>query len=287
MHSGGSIKQESTISNKIGHAPAKGVQASLRHIERREWRLWYFAFAVTILLTIGIASFAFPALLSQSGDAYAFSINQAVRGLVGLVLLFTVYVIYQQVLLNRLRRQVTEQALSVGKVEIIAEEVYKVAVLDSTTGLFNRRYAEQRLRDEIARSKRHGRPLTVISFDLDNFKEVNDNYGHEAGDRALFAFAERLTKATRGSDVAARYGGDEFLLLLPECKTGGVQYVLNRLQDVQVEIGAASTKICFSAGWADYNPGESPEELLKRADEALYANKRMTKGQNVPSVVSA
>lgn len=287
MHSGDSINQESALRNKVGDAPAKGVQASLRHIERREWRLWFSAFAVTILLTVGIASFAFPALLSQSGDAYAFSIDLAVRGLVGLVLVFNVYVIYQQVQLNRLRRQVAEQALSVDKVEMIAEEVYKMAVLDSTTGLFNRRYAEQRLREEIARSKRHGRPLTVISFDLDNFKEVNDNHGHDAGDRALITFADRLSKATRGSDVAARYGGDEFLVLLPECKTGDVQYVLKRLQDIQVEIDGASTKICFSAGWADYIREESPEELLRRADEALYANKRMTKGQNMMAVVPA
>src|SRR5512136_1376028 len=106
MDSSDSMNEESKISIKFSDAPAEGVHAKLRHIERREWRLWYFAFSVTILLTIGIASFAFPALLSQSGDAYAFSINQAVRGLVGLVLIFTVYVIYQQVQLNRLRRQV-------------------------------------------------------------------------------------------------------------------------------------------------------------------------------------
>jgi diguanylate cyclase (GGDEF)-like protein len=287
MPSGDTINQESMSRIKVGNAPDPGVHASLRHIERREWRLWFSAFSVTILLTIGIASFAFPALLSQSGDAYAFSINQAVRGLVGLVLIFTVYVIYQQLQLNRLRRQVTEQAFSVDKVEMLAEEAYKVAVLDSITGLFNRRYAQQRLQDEIARSKRHGRPLTVILFDLDNFKDVNDNHGHEAGDNALVSFAERLSKATRGSDVAARYGGDEFMVLLPECKTGDVQYVLKRLQGVQVEIAGTSTDIAFSAGWTDYIPGESPEEFLRRADEALYANKRLSKAQSVPSVVPA
>jgi diguanylate cyclase (GGDEF)-like protein len=281
------MNQENLISIKVGDAPAQGVQASLRHIERREWRLWSYTFFVTILLTLGIASFAFPALLSQSGDGYAFSINQAVRGLVGLVLIFSVYVVYQQVQLNRIRRQVTEQAFSVDKVEMLAEEAYKAAVLDSLTGLFNRRYTQQRLRDEIARSKRSGRPLTVILFDLDSFKEVNDNHGHEAGDKALSSFAERLGKATRGSDLVARYGGDEFLALLPECKTGDVQYVLKRLEGVQTDVGGEILKVSFSAGWADYIPGESPEELLRRADEALYANKRIAKGQNMPSVIPA
>jgi len=280
------MDQESLISNLAGGISNQGVQASLRHIERREWRLWYYAVSVTMLLTLGIASFAFPALLSQSGDAYAFSINQAVRGLVGLVLIFTMYVLYQQVQLNRIRRQLTEQAFSVDKVEMLAEEAYNAAILDSLTGLFNRRYGQQRLRDEIARSKRTGRPLTVILFDLDSFKEVNDNHGHEAGDKALSSFAERLSKATRGSDVAVRYGGDEFLALLPECNPGDVQYVLKRLEGVQTEIGKVSMKISFSAGWADYISGESPEDLLRRADEALYANKHSTKNQNMPHVIS-
>jgi diguanylate cyclase (GGDEF)-like protein len=280
------MNHESLLAIKVGGIPAQALQASMRRVERRGWWLWSYAVLVTILLTLGIASFSFPALLSQTGDAYAFSINQAVRGLVGLVLVFNVYVIYQQVQLNRIRRQMTEQAFSVDKVEMLAEEIYKVAVLDSLTGLHNRRYARQRLQDEVARSQRQGVPLTVILFDLDSFKQVNDNYGHAAGDKVLRTFAERLSKATRGSDVAARYGGDEFLVLLPECKTEDVQYVLKRLDGVQADIGGKMLKISYSAGWADYISGESPEELLRRADEALYVNKRTAKGQDKPSIVS-
>jgi diguanylate cyclase (GGDEF)-like protein len=205
---------------------------------------------------------------------------------VGLVLLFNVYVIYQQVQINRIRRNVTEQGYSVEKVEVLTEEIYRLAVLDSLTGLFNRRYARQRLQDETIRSSRHNLPLTVILFDLNNFKQVNDTYGHEAGDKLLVAFGERLRKATRGSDVAARYGGDEFLVLLPECKPGEVQYVLKRLEGVQASVNGETLTASFSAGWADYAPGESPDELLRRADKALYANKRIGKGQDEPSVVS-
>src|ERR1700674_3030770 len=123
------MDQESLITLKGSGIPAQKMQATMRRIERREWCLWSYAVLVTILLTLGIASFAFPALLSQTGEAYSFSINQAVRGLVGLVLVFNVYVIYQQVQLNRIRRQMTEQAFSVDKVETLAEEIYKVAVL--------------------------------------------------------------------------------------------------------------------------------------------------------------
>ena len=127
----------------------------------------------------------------------------------------------------------------------------------------------------------------MILFDLNSFKQVNDNYGHEAGDKVLRSFAERLSKATRGSDLAALYGGDEFLALLPECKTGDVQCVLKRLDGVQADVGGEILKISYSAGWADYIPGDSAEELLRRADKALYVNKRKEKGQDKPSIVSA
>jgi diguanylate cyclase (GGDEF)-like protein len=278
---------ESTPSNEAPGLPPPALQESMRHMERREWWLWSYAMLVTILLTLAIGTFAFPALLSDAGEGYSFAIIHAVRGLVGLVLLFNVYVVYQQVQINRIRREVTKQAFSVGKVESLAEEVYKVAVLDSLTGLHNRRYARHRLQDEIARSERHQLPLTVIVFDLDNFKKVNDTHGHEAGDTVLKTFADRLRRATRGSDVAARYGGDEFLILLAECKPGDVQYVLKRLEGLQAEVRDNLLPVSFSAGWADYAQGESPDELLARADKALYVNKRKAKGQDKPSTVPA
>ena len=90
-----------------------------------------------------------------------------------------------------------------------------------------------------------------------------------------------------GSEVAARYGRDEFLVLLPQCKTADVQYVLKRVDGAQADIGRQMLKISYAAGWADYIPGESPEELLGRADKALYVNKRIAKGQDNRSVVSA
>src|SRR6201998_4188932 len=194
--------------------PAKKIQLTMRQMDRRQWWLWSYAIMVTLLLLVAVASFAFPALLSSSNadNYYSFFLNQAVRGLVGMVLIFNVYVIYQQLQITRIRRQLTDQVFAVDKVEELAQEVYKMALLDPLTGLFNRRYIEQRLEDEIARSQRHGRPLSVILFDLDEFKQVNDTYGHGAGDALLKAFAERLIKATRGSDASARYGGGEILV---------------------------------------------------------------------------
>jgi len=254
--------------------PAKDMQLTMRRIDRREWWLWSYAIMVTLLLLTAVSSFAFPALLSGADGYYSFFLNQAVRGLVGMVLIFNVYVIYQQLQISRIRRQLTDQVFAVDKVETLAQEVYKMALLDPLTGLFNRRYIEQRLEDEIKRSERHGRPLSVILFDLDEFKQVNDTYGHGAGDALLKTFAERLSKATRGSDASARYGGDEFLVVLPECKPENVQHVLKRLEGIRVEIEGRTLQLALSAGWAELRSGESAKELLARADAELYANKR-------------
>ena len=275
-------KKDSHAILRFAASPAKEIQSHMRRIERREWWLWSSAVMVTLLLLFGIASFAFPALLSQTDANYSFSINHSIRGLVGLVLIFNVYVVYQQLQINRIRRQVTDQVFAVDKVEELAEEVYKMAVLDPLTGLYNRRYIESRLAEEIARSRRNGNPLTAILFDLNGFKQVNDMFGHAAGDVLLKAFAERLAKSTRGSDQVARYGGDEFLAVLPECRPGEVQHILRRLDGFKLNMGEHGVRISFSAGWTDYVPGELAAEFLKRADAALYANKRAQKDQDLP-----
>jgi len=253
---------------------AKDNDLITRHMDQREWWLWSYALTITLLLLVAIASFAFPALLSNEDGFYPFFLNQAVRGLVGLVLIFNVYVIYHQLQITRVRRQLTDQASAVDKVEGLALEVYRMALLDPLTGLFNRRYVEHRLEDEIKSSQRHGRALSVILFDVDEIKRVNDRYGHGAGDALLKAFADRLSSATRGSDAAARYGGDGFLVMLPECKPENVRYVLKRLEGTRVEIEGRNLHIAFSAGWAELIPDESAKELLARADAELYANKR-------------
>lgn len=128
---------------------------------------------------------------------------------------------------------------------------------------------------EITRAQRNGSSLTVLLLDLDDFKQINDQHGHEAGDSALKMVAGRLTTASRGSDLAVRLGGDEFLVLLPECHPGQVTQVLGRLAPLVLNIGDEKISLEFSAGWAEYRSGETAQYLLKRADKALYAKKRL------------
>lgn len=256
------------------------IQAVLRTVGRRQWWLWSTAVMVTILLTLGIASFAFPELLNSPQDSfYSFELGQAVRGLVGLVLIFNVYAIYQQMQIRRMQAALGEQVCALDKMEARTEEVYKLALLDSLTGLYNRRCGEQRLAAEVARTRRNGLPLTIIMLDLNGLKYVNDKYGHAAGDEMLKIFSLRLNKAIRGSDLAVRLGGDEFLLILPECKPDEVRHVLGRLTGMRIELDGQEIPLTFSAGWTNYIPGETPEELMKRADAELYVNKRAAKQQ--------
>ena len=269
------------LSNSETSAPADiqptAIRAHLNKLDRRQWSLWSAALMVILLLTVGVASFAFPGILTREQETYSFYLNQAVRGLVGLVLLFIVYLVYQQVLIARLHRQLAQQIESLAKVESLATEVYKLAALDQLTGLYNRRSGEQRLSQEINRAQRYGRPLTVLLLDLDGLKQVNDKYGHAAGDAMLKKFAERVQRAIRGSDLAVRLGGDEFMAVLPECRLEEVHHVLDRIHGVVIEVNAEQIPCRFSSGWTDYNSGETAHELVKRADDLLYANKRAGK----------
>src|SRR4029077_13069203 len=122
---------------------------------------------------------------------------EAIFGLVALVIIFNTYTIYQQVLIKRLRRQLAEKHNH-------SMILRGLAMIDALTGLYNRRFAEQRLAAEVARSARKGHPLTVVLLDLNDFKHINDTYGHPAGDLVLQEFASSLNNAIRGRDFAVR-----------------------------------------------------------------------------------
>jgi diguanylate cyclase (GGDEF)-like protein len=250
------------------------VRENLRKLDRRQWWLGSSAVLVLILLCIAVASFAFPNILSGEQGAYSLYLDQAMRALVGVVLIFSVYVVYQQTMIIRMRNQLADQMESLAKIQTLTDEVYKLAALDQLTGLYNRRSGEQRLAEEISRAVRHRRPLTVLLIDLDGLKQTNDKLGHAAGDLVLKTFSERLQKGIRGSDLAVRMGGDEFMVLLPECRIEEVGHVMARIEGLEVQYEGVPVSILFSRAWTDYKPGETSEELLKRADDALYANKR-------------
>ncbi|MHC4570761.1 MAG: diguanylate cyclase [Planctomycetota bacterium] len=149
---------------------------------------------------------------------------------------------------------------------------------DPLTGVGTRRVLEQVLKDEYARSVRYNRPFSLAIIDLDNFKEINDTAGHAAGDKALRQLAKFMRINARMTDtIIARYGGDEFVLLMPETKLSDANILLERLRQ-QVKTISLPTidSITISCGLAEWNgsPDDTAELILKRADNALYEAKR-------------
>jgi diguanylate cyclase len=247
------------------------LRADLKTVERRDWRLWIVAIVVMLLLTLAVLSMSFPGLIAGEDTAFQQSLERAVRGLIGLVLLFNIYSVYQQVTIKRARRQLSEE---LAKAE---QQLLKQATTDPLTGLANRRIAEEHLVREMARARRRQAPLTAVAFDLNNFKQINDRYGHAAGDLVLRAFAQKLTDRRRGEDLVVRLGGDEFLLLLPECPPDQVPTLLERLRPCEVNFQGVRLPVEFSSGLATYESPETTTQFLERADLALYADKRARK----------
>ena len=258
-------------------APARDqeIVANLRRIEKRDWWVWASTILVTLLLTGAIISLALPSFIEGTTTFLRINLAEAVFGLVALVVLFNLYTIYQQVLIKRLRLQLAEK-------QDHSQVLRDLAMVDALTGLYNRRFGEQRLAAEVARSSRKGHPLTVVLLDLNNFKQINDTYGHPAGDLVLQAFATSLIDAIRAGDLAVRMGGDEFLLILPECNLDQLQLVLGRLGPVEVSWQGHKIPVTPSAGWKEYVSGDLPDSMLAAADQALYANKRASKKSSVP-----
>lgn len=164
-----------------------------------------------------------------------------------------------------------------------AEEVARV---DGITGLFNRRHFDERLHSEIDRHSRYGDILSILLLDLDNFKKYNDTYGHLAGDRLLVQAGKIVASAVRSSDLAFRYGGDEFSVILPNSSTMDAFSVAERIREkISFEMTSRQLDISISIGIASWpGDGSTLDELCYAADMALYYAKRT--GQNRTSIAS-
>jgi diguanylate cyclase (GGDEF)-like protein len=168
-----------------------------------------------------------------------------------------------------------------------SEELYhQLAIIDPLTGIFNRRQFYQLAMKELDRICRYFHPITVIMFDLDHFKRINDTYGHAAGDQVLQAFAGLVRTSLRTVDIFARYGGEEFILLMPETDLEAGVAIAERLRRkvarTSLPIGQNCIKITFSAGASALDPSMQPispqpetlDQFIAQADKALYEAKR-------------
>jgi diguanylate cyclase (GGDEF)-like protein/PAS domain S-box-containing protein len=177
-----------------------------------------------------------------------------------------------------LRRAMDRLQTQLIEIGVLQSQLREQAIRDVLTNLFNRRYLEETLERELARATRESYPLCVIMMDLDYFKDVNDTYGHEAGDVVLKALAQTVTSKSRHGDFVCRYGGEEFVLVMPNI---GIEKATERAEDLHITINALNipygifnltTTISMGIAWYPAH-GKTKEELMRAADRAMYVAK--------------
>src|SRR5581483_11268401 len=157
----------------------------------------------------------------------------------------------------------------------------EMAITDQLTGLHNRRYMARHLDTLLSQATRSGKPLAFLILDIDHFKQVNDSYGHDIGDEVLREFAKRISANVRGIDLACRYGGEEFVVVMPDTEITLAATIAERLRKsiettpMPVSRAPGKLNITISIGIAgSQGPSDTADALLRRSDQALYAAKR-------------
>lgn len=179
-----------------------------------------------------------------------------------------------------IQQLVKQTATTITRAKVYGE-ILKYATLDALTGFYNRRQLDERVRQEVSQARRKNNPLCAIMADIDYFKQVNDTYGHAAGDLVLKTVAKIMRAQLRDYDIAARYGGEEFVVLLPSTTVSEAENVAERLRNAVaskvIDIEKVNTKnktkmisVSVSIGICEYDRISSPESLVMNADKALY-----------------
>jgi two-component system, cell cycle response regulator len=191
-------------------------------------------------------------------------------------------------LLARVRSQVRKRRYTERLRDNVAMSI-EMAITDALTGLFNRRYMESHLGTLVEQAASRGKPLTVMVIDIDYFKSINDTHGHDAGDDVLRDFALRIKRSIRGIDLACRYGGEEFVLVMPETDMAVAAMVAERLrrriaaEPFAIQQGTKTVPVTISIGIAGLrDKDDTAAAVLKRADQALYRAKRDGRNRVVP-----
>ena len=246
---------------------AQQAESGLRQLARREWWLWFSALFVATLSALGFVLSSVPSLFRHTEHFYEIRSDQARWGILCLLLVFNVWMLYRQWSFRRQRNQLSGQNAGA---DAPSGQFSAPSGIDPITGLHTRAFIEPQLGKEIARARRQNTALSLATIHLDDFTEMNKRYGLSAMDAGLKELARRLKKACRGTDFAVRMSSDDFLLVLPECNVGEVQVVLNRIGVLELVCSGRRVNLTYTTGWVDYQPGDLPADLLKRAAQLLH-----------------
>ena len=181
---------------------------------------------------------------------------------------------------SKVQERTLELNIALQELEEANKELQEKNTLDELTGLYNRRFYDQKIQAEFRRSRRNLTPLSLVVIDIDHFKTVNDNYGHLAGDECLVAVSACIKSCLRRSaDISCRYGGEEFCLILPETDSNGALILAEELREsievCQINYNNIAIKLTISCGISTYlqQKNVKPEHLFAAADQAMYKAK--------------
>jgi diguanylate cyclase (GGDEF)-like protein len=251
------------------------VEQVLRQIhaldEEESW-IWARNLLIVMVLCAGFLALVFPNLLWNLGQLNLDSryLPQFFFGLTALVVLYCAQAIGHRRKLRFAREEMVRQLLR-------AESTETLTLVDPLTETYNRRYLDKILLRETRRADRSGSNLAIMMIDLDGFKSINTRFGHIEGDRALRRTAELLNRVLRGSDTVIRYGGDEFLVVMPDTNEEQAAHAVARLQDAAAKWNRQDPKrqysLGLSCGVAAYRKGMEIKGVIEAADEHMYVEK--------------
>lgn len=265
----------STKAGQDGHGSDNvlaNVNRELTKLEKRDWELWMIVTATGILVGCGLLAILLPTAFLKSGTLH-FEITvskELACGLLVLLILANTYLVSRRIEFRQLRQKMISNAMQ-------NELIRLQSFTDPLTEIYNRRSLEELAGRFIGQAKRLGNPLTFLLIDVDRFKQVNTRFGHLTGDFVLTEIAALLRGSIRGTDVAIRYGGDEFLLALANTNAAGATTVVNRIQSFLKEWNRSSSldnfTMSLSIGMAEWVDGKTLDEVLDLADRNMYEEK--------------
>jgi diguanylate cyclase (GGDEF)-like protein len=257
--------------------PQARLQSELTRLDGQNRDVWVLIIFAAAVLVLGALSLLSPSSFWQQNALELKIPPQVLFVVMMIVMVLGLYMVRRELEVRKLRLLNVQHALA-------AQTEFSASMVDSLTNVFSRSFLRELLQGEIARAERNNRPLGLIMCDVDNFKQVNDHYGHLMGDYVLAQIAGILKSCVRGSDYVVRYGGDEFLLVLSETDEPGSQIVMSRIRQKVAEWDRANRlgnfSIGISLGLHQHVPGETVEQAVAEADARMYADKQLPRNKN-------
>ena len=250
---------------------ARDLEAKLEALDGRDLYLWSVAILVGVVVSAGFLTLALPQWRNSTFEVSGRYLPALFFGFIVLVVLVNVYLLEQRLQLKRSRLELIRQLVRSEAAELTAQ-------IDPLTETFNRRCLEPLLNKELASAERRRTALSVVMIDLDDFRNINNKHGHGVGDRVLKIAVEIMRRTLRASDSIVRYGGDEFLVVMPDTNAQqaacGLQRLLGNVVRWNQNPEVPDVLLSLSVGVAEYRHGVTLGELIDEADRKMYETKK-------------